>query len=95
MPFVCVSDGHVARVYSESVDAEDAAVSYAQHCDDRMGEGPTERVVFVRDAHDPDAEVIAVAIEYEMEPVYYAAECDAEASAAVIAALDEGADDAA
>lgn len=89
MSWVCVSDGCAPRVYSETDgDAEDVAIQYAEHCD-RTGDGPSARVVFVRDLNDPDAETIAVSVNVEMEPVYCAAECDDEPSAAMLEALDK------
>lgn len=87
MGFVCVSEGYGPRVYNNCVDAEDAAVTYAEQCDDEAAEGPTERVVFVCDVDDPDGEIVTVDIEYEWQPVYSSAESDEEPSAALLAEI--------
>lgn len=72
MRFVCVSDDGDARVYDDywSDDPVHVATEHAEHCDEQGGEGPSERVVYVRDLDDPDGKVVAVSVGYEMEPVY-------------------------
>lgn len=90
MRFACATDGCRPHVYDEfwSDDPVDVAAEYAELCDERWGEGPSERVVFVRDLDDPAAKIVAVSVDYEMEPVYSGAECDDEPTASVIEDID-------
>jgi len=80
--FACVTDGYGVRVYKDfwSDDPVDVAAEYAEFCDESGAEGPQERVVFVRDLDDPNAKIIAVSVEYEMQPVYSGTESDDQPS---------------
>lgn len=96
MRFACVTDGHGPRVYSDywSADESDVAAEYAERCDDDDAEGPTERVVFVRDLDVPGAAIVAVSITYEISPTYYGEACDDEPDDDLRAELDKVAADA-
>ncbi len=87
--FACMNDGYCVRVYEDfwSDDPVDVAAEHAEFCDDNDGEGPQERVVFVRDLDDPSAKIIAVSVSYEMQPVYSGTESDDQPSADDIEAL--------
>lgn len=88
--FICASDGCSPRVYDDfwSEDPIDVAAEYAEFCDEGWGEGPSKRVVFVRDLDDPVAKIVAVSVDYEMEPVYSGAECNDEPPASVTEDID-------
>jgi len=84
MRFACVCDGYTPRVFENywSADESDVAADYAEHLDSNVdGEGPTERVVFVRDLDVPGAAIVAVSVGYEMRPHYYGEASDDEPDA--------------